>query len=152
MWCGYMKCLCSLRQTVHVNKGTQSLNLTPLLPDYWRCGRGVVAIPSAQFYSTIHERMFCAISNPACSVWEVCDGVWQWFRLEIRLNAFHRPIIPQKQWIIIMSTINCTPGSSHWLCHLDNKYLPQFQGIGDSILGLDTRLLCLFDNSHMPDI
>ena len=43
---------------------------------------------NAQLHSTKPELRFCASSNPACVVWEVCDGedLWQWPRLEIRLN------------------------------------------------------------------
>ena len=41
---------------------------------------------------------FCAGSNPAHGVSEIRDGedLWQWSRLEIRLNAFRRSTIPQK--------------------------------------------------------
>ena len=39
---------------------------------------------------------------------EICDeeNLWQWSKLEIRLNAFHWAIIPQKQFIIIIIIIN----------------------------------------------
>ena len=42
--------------------------------------------------------------NPARSVSEIRDGedLWQWSRLEIRLNAFRRSTIPQKQFIFII--------------------------------------------------
>ena len=45
-------------------------------------------LANAQLHSTKPEFRFCASSNPACVVWEVCDGedLWQWPRLEIRLN------------------------------------------------------------------
>ena len=38
---------------------------------------------------------------------EIRDGedLWEWTRLEIRLNAFRRSIIPQKQFIIIKEAI-----------------------------------------------
>ena len=38
------------------------------------------------------ELRFCAGSNPARGVPEIYDGenLWQWSRLEIRLNAFYR--------------------------------------------------------------
>ena len=44
--------------------------------------------------------------NPACGVSEIRGGedLWQWFRLEIRLNALFRSIIPQKQFIIIYAS------------------------------------------------
>ena len=46
---------------------------------------GVVVISTAQLHLTKSELRFCAISNPACDVSEICDGknLWQWFRLEI---------------------------------------------------------------------
>ena len=39
----------------------------------------------------------------AACVLDIYDGedLWQWSRLEIRLNAFRRATIPQKQFIII---------------------------------------------------
>ena len=65
----------------------------------WR--RGVVVITTAQLHSTKPELRLCAGSNPARGVLEIRDGedLWQWFRLEIRLNAFRRSTIPQKQFI-----------------------------------------------------
>ena len=68
----------------------------------WR--RGVVVITTAQLYSTKPVLRFCAGSNPARGVLEIRDGedLWQWSRLEIRLNAFRRSTIPQKQFIIII--------------------------------------------------
>ena len=38
---------------------------------------------------------------------EIRDGgdLWQWSQLEIRLNAFHQPTVPQKQFIIIIIII-----------------------------------------------
>ena len=64
----------------------------------WRCG-----ITTAHLHSTNPEFMFCAGSNPACGVSHICDDedLWQWSRLEMRLNAFRRSTIPQKQFIII---------------------------------------------------
>ena len=49
------------------------------------------------------EIKICAGSNSARSVSEIRDGkdLWQWFKLEIRLNAFRQSIISQKQFIII---------------------------------------------------
>ena len=70
--------------------------------------RGVVVITTAQFHSTKPELIFCAGSNPARGVPEIRDGedLWQWSRLEIRLNAFRRSTIPQKQFIIIITLGN----------------------------------------------
>ena len=47
--------------------------------------------------STKLEPRFCAGSNP---VHDMSD-LWQWSRLEIRLNTYRRSTIPQKQFIII---------------------------------------------------
>ena len=71
---------------------------------WWRCG--VVVITTAQLHSTKPELRSCADSNPAHGVSEIRDGedLWQWSWLEIRLNAFRRSTIPQKQFIIIMKT------------------------------------------------
>ena len=68
-------------------------------------GRGVVVITAAKLHSTKPElRFFCARSNPARVVSEIRDGMdlRQSSRLEIRLNAFRRSTIPQKQFIIII--------------------------------------------------
>ena len=52
---------------------------------------------TAQLHSTKPELRFCAGSNPARGVSEIRDGedLWQWSRLEIRLNTFRRSTIPQ---------------------------------------------------------
>ena len=59
-------------------------------------------ITTAKFHSTKPELRFCAVSNPACGVPEIRDveDLWQWSRLEIRLNAFCRSTIPKKQFVI----------------------------------------------------
>ena len=64
--------------------------------DLWH--RGAVVITTAQLHSAKPELRFCAGSN---GVSEIRDGedLWQWSRLEIRLNAFRRSTIPQKQFI-----------------------------------------------------
>ena len=64
-----------------------------------------MVITTAQLHSTKPERKFCVGSNPVCSESEIRDGEdpWQWSRLEIRLNAFHRSTIPQKQFTIIIN-------------------------------------------------
>ena len=86
--------------------------------------RGVVVISTAQLHSTKLELRFCAGSNPARGVSEICDGenLWQWSQLEIRLNAFRRSTIPQKQIIIIIIIIGSTDHWEQWrlLC-LTNK-------------------------------
>ena len=71
----------------------------------WR--HGVVVITTAQLHSAKPELRFCTGSNSARGVSEICDGedLWQWSRLEIRLNAFRRSAIPQKQHIIIIIII-----------------------------------------------
>ena len=64
----------------------------------------LLVITTAQLHSTEPELRFWAGSNPARSVSEIRDGedLWQWSRLEIRLNTFRRSTIPQKQFIIII--------------------------------------------------
>ena len=83
----------------------------------WR--RGVVVITTVQLHSKKPKLRFCAGSNPACGVSEIRDGkdLWQWSRLEIRLNAFRRSTIPQRQfisstlWFICpLSTSDCLKG------------------------------------------
>ena len=66
-----------------------------------------MVISTAQLHSTKPELKFCAGSNPARGVSEVRDGedLWQWSRLEIRLNTILRSTIPQKQFIIIIIII-----------------------------------------------
>ena len=74
--------------------------------------RGVVIITTAQLHSTKPELRFCAGSSPARGMSEIRDGddLWQWFRLEIRLNAFCQSTIPQKQFIIIIIIMKCFDG------------------------------------------
>ena len=76
---------------------------------------------SYKFWETLHYNYFgavmswfCAGSNPDRDVPDIYDGenLWQWFRLEIRLNAFRRSTIPQKQFIIISIIIIRRPLSS----------------------------------------
>ena len=64
-----------------------------------RC-RVVMVMTTAQLHSTKPELRLCASSNPAPVVSEIREGedLWQWLRMEIRLNAFRRSIIPQKQF------------------------------------------------------
>ena len=79
--------------------------LSKLKGSLWR--RGVVVITTAQLHSTKPELRFCTGWNPVCGVLEIRSGedLWQWSRLEIRLNAFRRSTIPQKQLIIIIIII-----------------------------------------------
>ena len=83
----------------------------------WRCG--VVVTTAVQLHSKKPKLRFCAGSNPACGVSEIRNGkdLWQWSRLEIRLNAFRRSTIPQRQfisstlWFIYpLSTSDCLKG------------------------------------------
>ena len=66
--------------------------------------RGVVVITTRQLQSTKPELRFCTGSNPTRGVSEIGDGedLWQWSRLEIRLTAFRRSTIPEKQFFIII--------------------------------------------------
>ena len=65
-------------------------------------GGDLVVITTAQRLSIQPELKFCTGSNPACGVSEICEGenLQQWPRPEIRLKAFGRLTIPQKQFII----------------------------------------------------
>ena len=58
----------------------------------------VVAITTAQRYSTKPELRFCAGLSPCCMS-EICDGedLWQWSWLEIKLSIFSWSTIPPKQ-------------------------------------------------------
>ena len=60
-----------------------------------------------QLHSTKPEFDFCTVSNPARGLSQIYNdqNPWQWFRLEIRLLAFCRSTIPQKQFIIIIIII-----------------------------------------------
>ena len=64
----------------------------------------VVVITTAQLPSTKPKLRFCAGSNAPHGMLEIRDGedLWQWSRLEIRLNAFRQSTVPQKQFIIII--------------------------------------------------
>ena len=83
----------------------QSWSISTLMIYYcrevWR--RGEEVLNATQLHSTKTELRFCARSNPTRGVSEICDdkNLWQWSWLEIRLNAFRRSTIPQKQYIII---------------------------------------------------
>ena len=63
-----------------------------------------MVITTAQLHSTKAELRLYAGSNPTRGVSEIRDGedLWQWSRLEIRLNAFRGSTIPHKQFIIII--------------------------------------------------
>ena len=82
------------------------LKFTFLKYTLWR--RGVVAVTTAQLHSTNPEFRFCTGSNICSRCVE--DSRWwgslimTW--LEIRLNAFRRSTIPQKQFIMIISILN----------------------------------------------
>ena len=69
--------------------------------------RGVAVITTAQLHSTKSGLNLCTGSNPAPVVVEISDDehLWQWSRLEIRLNAFRRSTIPQKNLITIIIII-----------------------------------------------
>ena len=68
-------------------------------------------ITAAQLHSTNPELRFHAGSSPARGVLEIHNGddLWQWFRLEIRLNAFLGSTIPQTRFIIIITTHSLRP-------------------------------------------
>ena len=68
-----------------------------------------MVITIAQCHSLKPELRFCAGSNPAGGISETWDGenLWQWYRLEIRLNAPCHSTIPQKN-----NSIHQPPGVS----------------------------------------
>ena len=74
-------------------------------------------------YSTKPELRFCAGSNPVHGVLEIHDGedLWQWSRLEIRLNVFRWWTIPQKQFNIIIWTHTCVKWSNEKI--FSHKYI-----------------------------
>ena len=82
---------------------------------WFQCGEGysAVVITTAQLHSTKPKLRFCAGSNPARGVLEIHDGedLWQWSRLEIRLNAFGRSSIPQLCWSLFL---NKNAGLQYW--------------------------------------
>ena len=61
--------------------------------------------------STKPELRFCTGSDPAHGVSVIRDGedLWQWSRLEIRLNTFRRSTIPQKNSSLSSSYITFRP-------------------------------------------
>ena len=80
----------------------------------WRRDR--VVITTAQLHSTNPKLRFCAGSDPAQDVSKVRNGdLWQWSRLEIRLNAFRRSTASQKQFFIIIIIIIINHSSIHLL-------------------------------------
>ena len=98
----------------------------------WR--RGVTVITTAQLHSTKPELRFCAGSNPACSVSEIRDGedLWQWSRLEIRLNAFRRSTIiiyTNVEFLLVLLFYQ-------WVSLLDN-----FSQWNQNILSAQARIL-----------
>ena len=90
---------------------------------------GVVVITNAQLHSTKPELRFCANSNPARGVSEIRDGedLWEWSRLEIKLNIFRRSTIAQKQFIN-SSSLNRSGSyidSPDWLKHKKANICPK---------------------------
>ena len=82
-----------------------------------------MVITTAQLHSTKPQLRFCAGSNLACSVLEIHDGedLWQWSQLEIRLNAFCRSTISQKQFIIIIIWTGSTGSISLFSRHSSQR-------------------------------
>ena len=68
-------------------------------------------ITAARLRSTKPGLRFSTGSNPACGVSAIRDGedIWQWSRLEIRLNAFRRSTIPPNN-----SSSSSSSSSSSW--------------------------------------
>ena len=97
---------------ISLNKCTGRCNVL------WR--HGVMVITTAQFHSSKPELRLCACLNTAHDMLGIHDeDLWQWFRLEIRLNAFCRWTIPRKHFIIIIITISnniCPKGNKRHKC------------------------------------
>ena len=74
-----------------------SANLTQMFSHSISVAAWCNDITTAQIGPTKPEIRFCAGSNPARGVSEIRDGedLWQWSRLEIRLNNFRWSTIPQ---------------------------------------------------------
>ena len=113
---------CLKSMPYHVMKGTS-----------WYCG--VVVTTSAQLHSTKAALRFCVGSNPTFSTSEIGDGenLWQWSRLEIKLNVFRQSTIPQKQFIIIDSS------RKQWSC-MNTNLLNQSEGLKSYIEKLWEKL------------
>ena len=98
--------------------------------------------------STKPELRFCAGSNPAHGVSEIRDGedLWQCSLLEIRINAFRRSTIPQKQFIIIIIIIIINNRYPAWQKKCVEKPIrfPQLQ----YELGLNDHQSCARIMSH----
>ena len=75
----------------------------------------------AQLFQKNSELRFCAGSNLASLVLRICsnEDIWEWSRLEIRLNVFRRSTIPQKQFIIII--YHQDPNYICLICQLDKQ-------------------------------
>ena len=88
-----------------------------------KCCLGTVVFTVAQLHSTKSELKFCTSSNTSYGVSEICDSenLWQWFWLEIKINAFRRSIILQKHIITIIIIIITIKVSTH--CQIIDLYV-----------------------------
>ena len=79
-------------------------------PNLFSCKDISKLITAAHLHSTKSELRFCADSNLAYSMLEIRDGedVWQGSQMEIRLNTFCCPTIPQQQFITTFILKNIT--------------------------------------------
>ena len=88
--------------------GLEILSHVKMFADRLKWLRAVEVVTNAKHHSSKPELMFCARSNPARDVSEICDGEdpieWSW--LEIRLKVFLCSTTPQKQCIIIINITN----------------------------------------------
>ena len=105
--------------------------------------RGEVVIVTAELHSTKPGLRFGAGSNPVRSVSEIRDSedLWQWSRLEIRLNAFCRSTIPQKQFITIFIIIMEIQAFFLQICVLKVEFSKHFHFFHASSLVLDYLLM-----------
>ena len=97
---------------------------------------GVVVITITQVYKTKPELSLCAGLNPASGVSEIGDGknLWQWSRLEKRLNAFRRSIIYKN--FLSSSYLNL------WVGVIASHHLTMFGGQWSHAMGDKAYLIC----------
>ena len=119
-----------------------------------RCG--VVVITTAQLHSTNTELRFCADSKSARGgALKIRDGddLWQWSRLEIRLNIFRRSTMPQKQFNSSTKFIFRFSYQKHYLLLLQNSIIGNqwFLGLWDFCVLLYLPAVWIWKLIHFVD-
>ena len=99
----------------------------------------VAVITSEELYSTKPELRFCAGSNPACSMSEICSGgdLWQWSWLELRRNTF--------SWSTIYQILNHVMRHNGWLKSLIKKRMYSGYQVSCAYLLWNTVLVFVFN-------